>query len=164
EAGLQAYTGKFLIPAEQITKDVSIKNTEVLDQRAAASLVVYPQPFGFQAEYNIGVGPEYNPQTNSIDSKNLQGGYAMMMYRIKFGKQQLFPFVRSQFYEGGKKHETDARKYRVREHEFGLEWQPFTNFEIVAMYTISERTFEDSKLRDNKQAGNLLRLQLQFNY
>ncbi len=164
EPGIQAYTGKFVVATDQITKGVTLNNTEVLDERAAASFVVYPQPFGFQAEYNIGTGPEFNPQTNTIDSRKLEGGYAMINYKLNIGKQLLYPFIRTQYYSGGKKHETDARKYRVREHEFGIEWQPYNNFELVAMYTISDRTFEDFKLPSNAQSGNLLRLQLQFNY
>jgi hypothetical protein len=67
-------------------------------------------------------------------------------------------------YDGGKKHELDARSYNVNELEIGFEWQPIKNFEFVAMYTMSERRFEDAVLKDNKQKGNLLRLQAQFNF
>jgi hypothetical protein len=69
-----------------------------------------------------------------------------------------------QLYEGGKKHERDARSYSVRELEIGLEWQPIKYLELVAMYTISQRRFEDFGLKDNKQSGRLLRLQAQFNF
>nr|MDQ3395788.1 OprO/OprP family phosphate-selective porin [Bacteroidota bacterium] len=74
------------------------------------------------------------------------------------------PFTRFQYYDGGKKHELDARKYNVKELEVGLEWQPVPNFELVAMYTFSDRTFEDFQRPINQQAGSLLRLQLQINY
>jgi len=65
---------------------------------------------------------------------------------------------------GGKKHERDARSYKVNELELGIEWQFSKNFELVAMYTISNRRYEDFILRDNHQAGNLLRLQAQINF
>jgi hypothetical protein len=35
---------------------------------------------------------------------------------------------------------------------------------LVAMYTMSERRFEDHKLSNNFQTGNLLRLQAQLNF
>ena len=67
-------------------------------------------------------------------------------------------------YEGGKKHELDARSYRVKELEVGVEWQPNKNFELVTMYTFSERRFEDLRTIDNLQTGRLLRLQAQLNF
>jgi hypothetical protein len=72
--------------------------------------------------------------------------------------------VRYQYYDGGKKHERDARSYTVKETEIGVEWQPIKNFEFVAAYTFSDRRFEDGLKPDNHQDGSLLRLQLQFNY
>ena len=68
------------------------------------------------------------------------------------------------YYDGGKKHETDARSYKVKEYEFGLEWQPIKAFELVAQYTFSDRTFEDFSKQDNRQKGQLLRLQAQLNF
>ncbi len=125
---------------------------------------MYPQPFGFQAEYNVGTGPEFNPANLTIEGKRLHGGYAQVMYMRKLHNQAYTPFFRTQHYRGGKKHETDARRYIVHEHEIGLEWQPIPLFEFTAMYTISDRTFEDALSPSNRQKGNLLRMQLQFNY
>jgi hypothetical protein len=116
------------------------------------------------AEYNIGRGPEYNKVTNSIEVSDLQGGYVTFNYRIKAGKQLIYPFVRMQYYEGGKKHERDARSYHVNEYEFGVEWLPYKNFEIVTMYTYSSRRYEDGALPNNLQKGGLLRIQLQVNF
>jgi hypothetical protein len=76
----------------------------------------------------------------------------------------LYPFLRGQYYEGGKKHERDARSYTVREAELGLEWEPFSTFELVAMYTLSSRRFEDFQNPVNRQRGRLLRLQAQINF
>ena len=161
EAGLQAYGGRTVVTS--ITKGVK-GGTEFDDQRYGASLIWYPKPFGFQAEYTIGKGPEYDPGTNSIMTKDLEGGYALLNWKIDLGKQTLIPFVKGQYYKGGKKHEQDARRYLVHDYEFGLEWQPFKQFEIVAMYTISDRIYEDAAKPTNHQKGNLLRLQVQINY
>lgn len=163
EAGIQGYTGDVVL--RTVTEGVTgADDFEYLDQRAALSAILYPQPFGIQAEYNIGRGPEYVPRTNSIELRDLHGGYATVSYRLQFGKQLLFPFGRYHYYEGGKKHERDATKHRVQEVEIGLEWQPIRNFELVAMYTISRRTFENSLNPSNTQAGRLLRLQFQLNF
>lgn len=163
EPGLQAYTGKYVVSSISSGVTANPKN-QYKDQRAAATFVLYPQPFGLQMEYNIGTGPEYNPVNNTIEQKELHGGYALASYALKFRKQLLFPFVRYFRYEGGKKFERDARSYRVREFEIGTEWQPFKNFEVVTMYTISKRRFEDALKPLNNQEGRLLRIQLQFNY
>lgn len=162
EAGIQGYTGNYVVTT--LSKNVPMEKAEFLDQRAAASIILYPQPFGFQAEYNIGTGPEYNVDSNMVMQQDLMGGYAMINYMLKIKKQVIFPFVKYQMYDGGKKHELDARSYTVNELEMGVEWQPIKNFEFVAMYTMSERRFEDAVLKDNKQKGNLLRLQAQFNF
>ncbi|ASS47717.1 MAG: porin [Candidatus Fluviicola riflensis] len=163
EAGVQAYTGKFVL----LNTSPGVKRTvdsEYLDQRVGASFILYPKPFGIQAEYNVGQGPEFNKQTDSIEVRNLSGGYITASYQLKLGKQLLIPFVRGQYYEGGKKHELDARSYRVTEYEIGFEWQPHKNFELVAMYTISSRRFEDYVKQDNLQTGRLLRIQAQLNF
>ncbi len=130
----------------------------------AATFVLYPKPFGVQAEYNVGQGPEFNPQTDSIEVQPLQGGYITLSYMIKKNKHTIIPFTRYQYYDGGKKHELDARSYTVHEFEAGIEWQPIKQFELVAMYTISSRRFEDYAKQDNLQKGSLLRLQAQINF
>jgi hypothetical protein len=100
----------------------------------------------------------------SINTQKLHGGYAMLMYMFKKNEQLIYPFTRFQYYDGGKKHELDARSYLVKELEIGVEWQPFPNLELVAMYTFSDRRFEDFGNPVNRQIGSLLRLQLQVNY
>jgi len=164
EVGVQGYKGKHVV--ENRTSGVKGPNKEFSfdDERVAATFVLYPKPFGIQAEYNWGRGPEFNPVTDSIETLKLEGGYVTVSCMLKVKKQIIIPFVRTQYYNGGKKHETDARTYIVHENEFGIEWQPIKNFEFVAMYTISDRIFEDYKLQYNKQKGSLLRLQAQFNF
>lgn len=163
EPGIQAYTGKYVLLST--SKDVKkVANLEYLDQRVAASFILYPKPFGIQAEYNVGKGPEFNKLTDSIEVRNLQGGYITLSYLMKVKNQVLIPFARLQYYKGGKKHELDARSYEVNELEIGVEWQPSKYFELVAMYTMSQRRFEDYTVKDNFQKGNLLRLQAQINF
>lgn len=165
EPSIQAYTGDYTLASSSVTPGVNHKeNLTYLDQRAAITAVLYPRPFGFMAEYNIGRGPQYNKVTNSIEVSDLQGGYVTFNYRIKAGKQLIYPFVRMQYYEGGKKHERDARSYHVNEYEFGVEWLPYKNFEIVTMYTFASRRYEDGALPNNLQKGGLLRIQLQVNF
>ncbi len=127
-------------------------------------MVLYPQPFGIQAEYNIGKGAEFNKLTDSIEVKNLQGGYVTLTYLLKYKNNVFMPFCRGHIYTGGKKHELDARSYDVKELETGIEWLPFKNFELTVMYTMSERRFEDFKTKNNLQKGNLLRIQAQLNF
>ena len=135
-----------------------------MDERVGGTVVMYPQPIGITAEYNIGRGPEFNTATDSIENRNLTGGYVMVNAMLKWKKQVFFPFARSQYYNGGKKFELDARSYTVNEYEIGVEWQPIKNFEFVAMYTISKRRFEDFVKQNNVQQGQLLRLQAQLNF
>ncbi|SFB13281.1 Phosphate-selective porin O and P [Flavobacterium swingsii] len=165
EPGIQAYTGRWAFGSE-LSAGVKTENKEnTLDQRIAASLVVYPKPFGIQAEYNIGRGPRYDKLTNTVEESHLEGGYVTLNYKWDLPRKQfLYPFAKFQYYNGGKKFEKDARSYVVRDYELGLEWQPFKAFELVAEWVISDRAFEDSALKNNRQQGNLLRLQAQFNF
>lgn len=165
EPGIQAYTGNFVLTKSNLSAGVKYKqDLNYKDERAAATFVLYPRPFGIQAEYNVGYGPEFNKETDSIEVRRLFGGYVTLNYMLNIKNHVLFPFVRMQYYEGGKKHEKDARSYRVNEIETGFEWQPVKNFELVVMYTISERRFEDFAKQDNFQKGRLIRIQAQVNF
>ena len=165
EPSLQAFTGNYQMANDQLNANTKTNSTKnYLDQRVAASLIVYPQPFGLQTEYTIGKGPEFNKLTDSIEVTSLNGGYVMFNYLAKFNNQLLYPFIKAQYYNGGKKQERDARSYLVKELEFGFEWQPNKFLELVANYTISSRRFEDFAIRNNLQTGNFLRLQAQVNF
>jgi len=164
EPGIQAYTGKWAFTGE-VSSGVTVNDPQYIkDQRIGATFVLYPKPFGIQTEYNIGTGPRYNKVTNSVEETDLNGGYVLLNYKWDLKKQFLYPFAKFQYYDGGKKYEKDARSYVVRDYEIGLEWQPIKAFELTAEYVIADRTFEDSALPINRQQGNLLRLQAQFNF
>ncbi|MEY4350468.1 MAG: hypothetical protein RL078_515, partial [Bacteroidota bacterium] len=163
EAGIQAYKGQFTLLST--TSGVQTAPDKLYnDQRIGATFVLYPKPFGILAEYNVGNGPEFDKFTNSILTQKLHGGYILASYKLDFKGHTLIPFSRYQFYNGGKKHELDARSYEVKELEIGAEWQPNKNFELVCMYTFSSRRYEDATLPSNFQRGNLLRLQAQLNF
>lgn len=166
EPGIQGYTGQYVMAKDQLSTEVKTNlDKNYTDQRAAASFVLYPKPFGIQAEYTIGRGPQFNTVSDSIEVRKLNGGYVTLSYMIKVKNNQIFiPFARTQYYDGGKKHELDARSYNVHETEIGMEWQPSKNFELVAMYTFSSRRFEDFAKQNNLQKGSLLRLQAQINF
>ncbi len=165
EAGVWAYSGVYQMMGKDISQGVKYNPTkEYLDQRAGAHFVWYPKPFGIQAEYNIGKGPQYNVVTDSIETRNLHGGYILANYQVKIKKQLLIPFVKYHYYDGGKKYERDARSYIVNEVNAGLEWQPFKNFELVAQYSYSDRTYIDHQKQDNRQFGHSIRIQAQVNF
>ncbi len=164
EPGIQAYTGKWAFTGE-VSPGVTVNDPQyVKDQRVGATFVLYPRPFGIQTEYNIGTGPRYNTLTKTIDQTDLNGGYVLLNYKWDLKKQRIYPFAKFQYYDGGKKYEKDARSYVVRDYEFGVEWQPIKAFELTAEYVVADRTFEDSVLPVNRQQGNVLRLQVQFNF
>ncbi|MBX7225017.1 MAG: OprO/OprP family phosphate-selective porin [Chitinophagales bacterium] len=165
EPGIQAYSGKYTIAKDLVSTGTKTNaDRSYIDQRIAGSFILYPKPFGIQAEYNFGRGPEFNTATDSIEVQKLHGGYVTLSYFIPIKKEIIFPFFRAQYYNGGKKHELDARSYEVKEFEIGIEWQPVKQFELTAMYTFSNRRFEDFALQDNHQKGKLLRLQAQLNF
>ena len=161
EAGIQAYTGKFTVTNSSKNLET---NTLWDDKRVAGSLIVYPQPLGIQAEYTIGKGPEFNPTTMKTELQNLEGGYAQLMYRKPIKNDFVTSFVKYQYYDGGKKFETDARSYTVKDTEIGVEWIHNKYVEFTAVYMISNRRYEDASKPINLQKGNALRLQVQFNY
>lgn len=160
EASLQHYEGKFFVDNKQT--GVTGKDNS-LDSRQAASLVFYPQPFGFQVEYNVGQSPEYDRAQNKIATKNLKGGYAQINYQFYHHDHRFFPYVRYQEYKGGRKLESAATS-DIREWEVGTEWQPHGAFELTAAYAISDRLIQSSATNRTHQTGNMLRLQAQFNY
>ena len=165
EPSVAAYSGRYVVTADQRTTGVKGRSDwNYADQRVLATMAIAPKPFGLLAEYNVGVGPEYSPQRDSIETRRLHGGFVTASYLIRRNGQVVIPFSRWQVYEGGKKHERDARSHSVNDVEVGVEWQPNPAFELVAEWYHGDRRFEDKLRPSNRQAGQLLRLQAQFNY
>ena len=163
EPGIQMYSGQYKL--DQISTGVKKnKSLEYLDERMAGSFVLYPKPFGIQAEYNIGKGPQYDYLIDSISTKELKGGYVTLSYLIKLKKQVLIPFARYTNYEGGKKFELDARAYKVEEFEGGIEYQPLKQLEVVVSWVHSSKWTSDKAKKDNYQVGSFMRVQCQLNF
>ena len=173
EVGVQGYTGFITLESGQASSGVKKNLTSTYNEwRTAASISLAPQPFGLLAEYNIGEGPSYilgNDSlgtSDSIGTTPLKGGFVTVFYMIHLKKtnQYLTPYFRAQYYSGGVKNATDAKAIKVNEYDLGLEYQIYKNLEITASYVYSIRNTSDKAKEFNNQSGNLLRLQLQFNY
>ncbi|RKH65216.1 porin [Corallococcus interemptor] len=168
EVGAGGYYGRFNLSAtpRDGAAYALARGPNLVDARAIVSLMVYPQPLGFQAEYNIGRGPSlgsFPDEALLIDSRDLQGGYAQLMYKLDgVVGVSLIPYVRGTLYKGGKKFETNAPRYDVRELELGAEWQIWKALELTAAYVIADRT--SSRYPYEQEQGHVTRLQLQFNY
>lgn len=182
ESSFQAYTGKYTVLSSPISPTgigppvrpggtLEIGNVEGLrDERLAATFVYYPQPWGFQTEWNVGRGPALNDAQTEVVDRPLYGGYAMTMYRIKtrcYG--EFWPYARWSYYKGGYKSERNAPFSLIDETELGLEWQISKSLEFSSMYTITDRTNTQALGTANTLSygqfdGSILRFQLQVNY
>lgn len=146
----------------------------IKDERIGASFIMYPQPFGLQAEWNWGKTPGLDIEKNVIEEQSLQGGYVQAMYMLKDWHNwgTFTPFVRWQYFDGFNKAERNSPKNNVNDWEFGLEWQIAPEVELMAEYhrmkrnnlvtgagndTIAKADYESFK-------ADALRVQLQFNY
>jgi hypothetical protein len=167
EVGAGAYYGRFNLSAapRDDAPYALARGNNLVDARAIASLTLYPQPLGFQAEYNFGRGPSLGTGEDAllIDSRRLQGGYAQLMYKLDgVGGVSLIPYLRGTLYKGGKKFEVNAPRYDVRELELGAEWQVWKALELTGAYVIANRT--SSRYPYKQEQGHITRVQLQFNY
>lgn len=161
EASFQGYTGKYIVNRNVNT---DFDQNEFQELRYGPSFVIYPQPFGLQAEYNWGKGPQFNPETNDVEDAPIRGGYVLASYMKKTGQGAIIPFTRYHYFSGGKKFELDATRHRINELEIGVEWQFNKAFELVTMYTISDRSAQNSRDPFNREKGSLLRIQAQVNF
>lgn len=170
ELGLQAYHGEFVPSVQSVDPGTgpvtpTFDANGVKDQRVAVSAIWYPQPFGFEAEWNVGRGPRLSDDFTRIDDATLQGGYLMANYRAKTDWGEFFPFVRWQYYEGGRKFGRNAPGEEVNELDIGFEFSPWAEVEFSVMYTHS---FKRTNTRDfpynTVEDADRLAFQLQWNY
>jgi len=145
----------------------SVKNKgNYLDERVGVHFVLYPQPVGFQAEWNWGHGPQLNGSRTAIEEGNIQGGYVQGMYKWDVNQPWLtsvIPYVRYQEYSGGKKHRTNTPFNVVREWEVGAEWQFTKSLEFTIAYARSRRTDTQTAPYAIRE-GDIVRTQLQWNF
>lgn len=143
ELGVQGYTGRFLSSTQRFSNAAAptIDGKGVRDQRVGITAILYPQPFGIEAEWNWGQGPTLSKDMKTITSDDLSGGYIQASYRHIFADQQeLIPFVRWQHYDGGRKFATNAPNNSVDEIGVGLRYIPYPELELTLMYTHGSRT------------------------
>lgn len=134
------------------------------DDRIGIHAILYPQPFGLQAEWNWGRGPEFDPVSKAIESKSLSGGYIQSMFRVKKSPLGAFmPYARWQHYRGGWKAALNAPRLETDEFELGVEFQPIRPLEFTLAYAHMKRLEADER-RSGRAEGDLIRAQLQWNY
>lgn len=170
EVGVQAYQGRFVSavgalagPGGSVTPMRPDEGVE--DARVAGTFVWYPQPFGFEAEWTVGRGPELSDDLRSIKARRLQGGYVQATWRRAFGQGHLQPFARWHYYDGGRKFARNAPRNHVNELDLGLEVARWREVETVLSYT---RTFARSRTSafpyDLSQRAHRVGMQVQWNY
>lgn len=141
-----------------------ISNVSFADNRVGLHAILYPQPFGLQAEWNWGRGPQFDPVTQQIETRSLRGGYVQAMARVKQSPVgPFYPFVRWQYYRGGFKAATNAPRLETEELELGLEFLPTSALELTVTYGWASRREADER-RSGQAEGELLRVQAQWNY
>jgi len=179
EMGVQAYTGQYAVlsspisplgigPASRPEGTLETGNRGHRDERVGASFIWYPQPLGFQAEWNVGRGPALDPTQTFVEERSLTGGYLMTMYRLKTDRcGTIFPFLRWNHFRGGYKAERNAPYTSLDEWETGFEWQFTPQMELTLSYTVTDRTNTTAFATGpsyQQFEGSLLRGQFQINY
>jgi hypothetical protein len=157
QVGVDAYRGTFNIGTT--STGISAKNRgNINDERIGTHFVLYPQPFGFQAEWNWGRGPELNAARTRVEEGSVQGGYVQAMYKW----DNMMPYVRWQEYYGGRKNVQNSPFQVVHETELGLEYQFSPALELTVAYAWMKRSGVSAP--NTIQDGELVRFQLQWNY
>lgn len=108
ETGVYGYTGKF-VPRVGTNSDAGILTNPTFnkkgyrDERIGLHAILYPQPFGFQSEWNWGQSPQLSADRTQIESGNINGGYVQAMYKIDNRWGTWIPYVKWQKYNGARK-------------------------------------------------------------
>jgi hypothetical protein len=170
ELGIQGYRGRFVTPTQPIasggaTFTPTQSNNGTMDERIAVTAVLYPQPFGIEAEWTVGEGPELSEDLRSIASRSLHGGYVQAGYRTRNSVGIWYPFARWNYFDGARKFARNAPRNEVNEVDLGLEFARWAEVEITGVYTRTLRrtrtsTFPFELTRD----ANRLGFQVQWNY
>jgi hypothetical protein len=134
QVGVDAYRGIFNVAT---SGGITAENGgNINDERIGTHFVLFPQPFGFQAEWNWGRGPQLNAAHTRVEEASLQGGYVQAMYKW----ENIMPYVRWQQYYGGRKNVTNSPNNSVRETELGVEYQFNKSLELTVAYAWMDRT------------------------
>lgn len=167
EAGVFGYTGKF-VPDVAVNTGAGILAAPAFnkkghrDARIGLHAVLYPQPFGLQAEWNWGKSPQLSADLTQIESGKINGGYVQAMYKYDSRWGAWIPYVKWQKYRGAEKFQANSPFVRLNEIEAGVEWQIRPEVEFVVAYSHMDRT--NVKNLIHVKNANLMRFQLQWNY
>ncbi|MBM4192983.1 MAG: porin [Gemmatimonadetes bacterium] len=174
ELAVQAYKGNFVSTTQAIAAGTgganitpAIRPRGVADERVGVTAVWYPQPFGVEAEWNVGRGPALSADSRNIESASLRGGYVQLNYRHKRANATtvMFPFTRWNYYDGGRKFARNAPMTKVNEMDFGLEFSPWADAEFTAVFTRTiERTRTSAYPYAATKDANRIGLQVQWNF
>jgi hypothetical protein len=170
ELGVGGYHGHFVTPTQAITSGgVTFTPTQdasgTLDARVALTAVLYPQPFGLEAEWTFGKGPELAGDLRSIEAQSLHGGYVQAGYRTRNGVGIWYPFARWNYFDGARKFARNAPRDEVNEVDFGLEFARWAEVEITGVYTRTIRRTRTSTFPfDLTRDANRIGFQVQWNY
>jgi len=167
EIGASAYTGRFVPTTAAVAgRNPSFDSRGVRDSRVAVNAILYPQPFGLEAEWTWGEGPELSEDFRTIDSRSLNGGYVQASYRHVFANQaELIPFLRYQYFDGARKFAANAPQNNVQEVAIGLEYIPYPELEMTLMYSHGSRTnTTDIAGRYREVDADWLGIQAQINF
>ena len=182
ELGVQAYSGRYTVLSSPISPlgvgaatrpDGTLETGNrrgLQDERVGGTFVWYPEPIGFQAEWNVGRGPALNDAHTEVVVRSLTGGYLMTMMRLEGPRGGIwFPFCRWSYYEGGYKSERNAPYADIDEWELGVEWQATKQVELTSSYLITDRTNTTAINAEDTESyrqfnGQVARFQLQVNY
>ena len=167
QVGVDAFRGTFTVTPGLVAPlaggaavNPALENGgNINDERIGTHFILYPQPFGLQAEWNWGRGPELNAARTRIEEGSLQGGYVQAMYKW----DNIMPYVRWQEYYGGKKNRINSPFNVVRETEVGVEYQINKALELTVAYAWMKRT-DSTTAPYAIHDGQLARFQLQWNY
>jgi hypothetical protein len=150
EFGVQGYMGKyspfvgdyFKRESNGSYKYSQVSPDGIEDERFAVSAVIYPQPFGLQAEWNWGNTPGYDEDAKEIMKKSLNGGYVQAMHMVdsllKAG-DTFTTFVKWQYFDGYSKAEHNAPRNQVNDLELGTEWYPAKELRIQTVLHLMNR-------------------------
>jgi hypothetical protein len=134
------------------------------DERVGIHAILYPQPFGVQAAWNWGRGPEWDRDLLAIREQSLNGGYVQLMYDLgETSLGRIIPYGRWQRYRGGWKASLNAPSLATDELELGLEWRFMKALELTLAFATTERAEADER-RTGRAEGSLIRTQLQWSY
>jgi hypothetical protein len=170
EPGLQAYTGKYVPRTREISVNgddttPSFDEDGVNDSRAGLTAVLYPQPIGFEAEWNVGKGPELSDDYTKIDDSSLNGGYFLVNAKIDTSMGTLYPFVRWQYFDGGRKFGRNSPSVEINEWDVGVEFLRWQDVELTGMYTFANtRTNSNDYSYEDITKESRFALQVQVNY